>query len=263
MSDGARFPAFDARSGTHRTTTGILGEAVRRLGRDLGLVAPFVAAGVVLSVVGRLRRVDAVPTRVSDGLGETTVRVQFSLYPTGSETTGLPLAALVDMKLPYLLWAVGLELLAFLAVGIAGWYTLARAFDAERTTGRLLTYLTFVAAVQATFRLLGAVDGLGLVTLVALVGLFAAFVRLFVAPALVVAGADVRTAVRRSSRLTAGEGVTVFGLVLAVGLSAWIIGSTPVVGTFVSSAVVAPVHAVSIAVFLDSFESVERSPRPR
>jgi hypothetical protein len=259
MSDDARFPAFDARSGMHRTTTGILREAIDRLGRDPELVVPFAVAGVVLSVVGRLRLTDAVPTRVSDGLGETMVRVQFSLYPTGSETTGLPVAALVNLKLPYFLWAVGVELVVFLAVGIAGWFTLARAFGAERTMERLLTYLGFVAVVQAAFRLLGAVDGLGFVTLVALVGLLAAFVRLFVAPALVVAGADIRTAVGRSSRLTAGEGVTVFGLVLAVGLSAWILGSIPVVGAFVSSAVVAPIHAVSIVVFLDSFDRLERS----
>ncbi|WP_227377306.1 hypothetical protein [Haladaptatus halobius] len=256
MSDDARFPAFDARSGMHRTTTGILREAIDRLGRDPELVVPFAVAGVVLSVVGRLRLTDAVPTRVSDGLGETMVRVQFSLYPTGSETTGLPVAALVNLKLPYFLWAVGLELVVFLAVGIAGWFTLARAFEAERTMERLLTYLGFVAVVQAAFRLLGAVDGLGFVTLV---GLLATFVRLFVAPALVVAGADIRTAVGRSSRLTAGEGVTVFGLVLAVGLSAWILGSIPVVGAFVSSAVVAPIHAVSIVVFLDSFDRLERS----
>ncbi|WP_458207824.1 hypothetical protein [Haladaptatus sp. NG-SE-30] len=256
MSDAARFSVDDPHAGAHRTTTGLLREAVGRLGRDPTLLVPFFVAGVVLGIVDWLRRIDPIPTTVSDSLRESGVTVTFLLYPTGTETTGLRLAALVDLKFRYLLWAVGLELLALLAVGIAGWLTFTRAMDAERTMdltrNGLASYLGFIVVIQSSFRLLGLFDGLGWVTLVVLVGLLAAFVRLFVAPALVATGVGIRTAVTRSARLTTGEGVTVFGLVLAIGFSAWILGSIPVVGAFVSALLVAPVHAISIVVFLES-----------
>ena len=228
--------------------TAVVSEAVARIRRDPALVAPFAVASAVLAGVDWLRLHDPVPTRLAEGLSSGTISVTFHVYPTAAGQSTLPLGALVDLKLPYLAWAVGLELIAVLTVGVAGWYTLARAANLE-LSGGLGTYLGFVVAVQAAFRVLGSFGELGLVVgLVLLLVVLSAMVRLFVAPLFVVAGDDLSTASRRSASATAGVGVMVGFLVVLYGLATWMLGSVPHVGILLSGTLVAPVHAVTIVV---------------
>ncbi|MFC4449893.1 hypothetical protein [Halorussus aquaticus] len=238
------------------SVSGVLGESVARVATDPRLALPFVVAGLVLTAVGRLRLRDPIPTTMPDLAGDMTVRIAFHLYPSGLRVTGTRPAALVDLEPGYLAWAVGSELAAFLAVGVAGWLTLSRAADAGwgvRSPGRpLVSYLGFVVAAKIFLRSLAVFDGLGLFAVVGLVVFAVVSVRLFAAPALVVTGRGLGAAVRESARRSVGEGATVFGLVVLFGLSAWLLGSVPVVGTFLSTAVVAPIHAVCAVVFVKS-----------
>lgn len=240
------------------TATGVLAESVRRLVRDPVMAVPFLAAGVVLSLVDWLRVRDPVPTTHVPQFGEVTVSVSFFVSPSGLRATGVRPAALVDLRPRYLVWTVGLELLALVAVAVAGWLTLSRAAGVGPSRNRLVTYLVFVVATRLLLGAFSAFDGLAWVTLLAFVALLVVFVRLFAAPALVVAGGPdgdglgIRAAAGRSSRLARGRGPPVFGLVLAVGLATWFLGSVPAAGALVSTAMVAPVHAVAVVVFVES-----------
>ena len=245
--------------GTNRpTVSGVVAESVARVWRDPMLVVPFAVASAVLAGIDWLRLHDPIPTRLVESLSSGTVSVTFHIYPTGAQQTGLPLGSLVDLKLPYLAWAVGLELAGLLAVGIAGWYTLARAANLKLSVGALGSYLGFVVAVQAAFRLLGLLDGLGpIIGLILIIAVVFAFVRLFVVPALLVAGEGLSAARRQSARLTSGVGMTVGLLVLLYGLSVWALGSVPLVGTLLSGTVVAPIHAVTIVVLFELLSADE------
>lgn len=248
MSDDS--PARHSAGRTDRpTATGVVSEAVARIRRDPALVVPFAVASAVLAGLDWLRLHDPVPTRLVEGLSSGTVSITFHVYPTAARQTALPLAALVDLKLPYLAWAVGLELLAVLAVGVAGWYTLARAANRGLSLGGLGTYLGLVVAVQAAFRVLGSLGDLGpVVGVVLLVVVLSAMVRLFVAPLFVVAGDDLSTASRRSASATTGMGFLVGFLVVLYGFATWALGSVPSVGVLLTGTLVAPVHAVTIVV---------------
>ena len=234
------------------TTTTIVSEAVARIRRDPTLAVPFAIASVVLTVVDWLRLQDPVPTRTVEGLSSGTVSVTFHVYPTAAQRTARSFGALVDLKLPYLAWAIGLELLAVLAVGIAGWYTLARVTGVDLSLRGLWSYLGFVVVVQAAFRLFGLFGDLGpFWGIVLLVVVLSAMVRLFVVPAFVAAGDNLSTAGRRSAAVTTGMGIFVGALVVVFGLATWLLGSVPLVGAFLSGTLVAPVHAVTIALLVE------------
>ncbi|NHN58410.1 MULTISPECIES: hypothetical protein [Halorussus] len=233
----------------------ILRESVARIAADPVLALPFVVAGLLLAAVDWLRLRDPVPTTTPPRMGDVTVHVAYQFYPAGVRGTGVRPAALVDLELPYLAWTVGAELAAFLAVALAGWVVLSRAADAERTPGSLARYLAFAVGAHVLLGLFALFDGLGWLALLALAAYLSAAVRLFAAPALVVAGRDLRTAIGESARRSRGEGATVVALVVLVGLAAWLLGSVPVVGAFLSTAVVAPVHAVAAVAFVESAEA--------
>lgn len=227
--------------------------ALSRIRRDPGLVVPFFFAGVVVTIVDYLRLRDPVPVRLGDDIREGSINVAYAIYPTGTRGSTTPLGAFVDLEPLYLFSTVVYELTAFFAVCVAGWLTLSWAMGERSTPSRLVGYLTFVALVQLGFRALGFVGvvAFGLFGLVLLVVALAFLVRLFFAPLFVVAGDDVRTAVRRSARFARGHGWTLFGLVVVLGLSAFALRSVPLVGPALSAAVVAPVHAVAMVVIAE------------
>ncbi|UPW00155.1 hypothetical protein M0R88_16780 [Halorussus gelatinilyticus] len=264
------------------SVSGVLRESVGRIVADPWLAVPFLVAGVVLTGVDWLRVHDPVPTTAPELVGDVTVGVAYRFYPTGLRAAGTRPAALVDLETGYLAWTLGLELAAFLAVGIAGWLTLSLAMDAGESGGhstsgdrsgsarfdsvgfdstrfssapfdsaRLGPYLGFVVVAHVLVGLFGLLDGLGWLAVVGLVVYAVAAVRLFAAPALVVGGSGVRGAMRRSRWRAVGEGATVFGLVVLFGLGAWLLGSVPVVGPAASTALVAPIHAVATVVFAE------------
>lgn len=253
--NSAPTPRDEARESVGRADPSAgLALAITRVRREPTLLVPFVVAGLVLAVVDPLRRRDPIPT-LGTGRGDgASISVEYVGYPTGVPETGRSLEALVDLKLPYLGWAVGLEIVALGAVTVAGTVTIARAlgvgdeWDWRAWAQRCLAYLGVVVLFDAVRRALGAVGGVGTVLGVVLaVPLFAAFVRLFLAPAFVVSGTGPIAALSRSARATRGIGWRLLALVVCFGLAAWLAGLVPAVGTILSTAVVGSVHAVTVA----------------
>lgn len=234
-------------------TPGVLRTTARRLREDPRLLLPFAVAGVFVALLDAARRRDPIPETTLPSLGETTVHVQYTPYPAGTAQTFRELGALVDLRLPYLLYAVGLELLAFCALAVAGWLVLARALDVDAEVGALARYAAFVLGLEVALRLFGAVLGHDVsLPLLLAIPAFAALaylaVRLFVVPAALIDGASFRRALASSDDATYGQRWSVLGVVLLVGVAAWLLGNVPAIGGFLAPAAVAPVHAVAIAV---------------
>ncbi|WP_440770548.1 hypothetical protein [Natronorubrum sp. DTA28] len=227
----------------------VLSAAVDRLRRNPSLLVPFAVAGIVLSVVDALRRRDPIPTLEYAGLDEATVYVEFPGYPTGVGQTTLPLESLVGLEAPYFAWGFGLYVLSVLAVSLAGVVTVTRLLDGEAQFGPLPSYLGLVVGIDLAHRLLGSIGFLqemGLLGLVPLAALFAVVVWLFPVPGLVAAGVSPWTAIRHAGAWTRGVRWSVLGLILVLGIGTWLLTSVPVIGAFLGSALVAPVHAVAI-----------------
>ena len=269
MTDGSFEPAETEDREGRLTTSSVFDRAVARVRVNPSLLLPFVLAGIVLTVLDRLRLRDPVPTveRAPIGIDEITVQFGYVGYPTGVPGTSRRLDAVVDLEVPYLLWAVGLEVVALVAVAAAGWYTIARAADAEPTAKGFGSYLGLIVLFTVALWALGSIGDvapLGPFGLVVALGLLVVvllvFIRLFLAPALAALGEPLRSAIGRSYRLTGGHELALAGLVVTYGLLAWLIGAVPYVGAFTSTVTVAVIHAVSTVIALESITADEPSP---
>ena len=241
------------------TVLAVLRATVDRLRANRRLAAPFVLAGIVMAAVDVARRGDPIPASraASDGF---SVEIAFYLYPTGVADTARSLGAIVDLLPRYLLWAVGLELAALLAVGVAGWVVISRGLDqslawraAARYVGLLVVPLWLVrlaGGAEIEFTNGGLIFGIPLLVVWALV-----LVRLFLLPVCLVDGQGVIEAIRESVRLSRGIGWTVFGLIVLIGLGVSVVGSIPTVGGLVSTALIAPLHAVAAVVVYETRRS--------
>lgn len=233
-----------------------LSVALSRLRDDPVLFVPFLLMGIVLTVVDLLHRRDPIPALKRTGLGADgiNIQVEFAGYPTGIGRTLRPLESLIGLEPIYLGWGLALYVLPLVAVTVAGAVTMARAMDRPVRFEAVASLFGFVVTLDLLQRLLGSIavlQEMGLWGFVPLAIYFALFVRLFLVPGLLVAGRPLRTALRESGRFADGRGWSLFALVLAIGLAAWLLSLLPVVGPVLSSALVAPVHAVAIAVGLE------------
>ncbi|OAQ52342.1 hypothetical protein HTG_12020 [Natrinema mahii] len=248
-TDGAA-PETDT-DDTDTPPTGIA-DVIPRLRRDPALLVPFTAAGLVLALLDRLRRWDPIPALVTGD--DVSIGIEYAGYPTGVSNTIRPLEVLVDLKLPYLVWAVGLEALALAVVAAAGTVTIARTlavgdgWDWPRWGRRWLAYLGLIVLFDAVGRAVGSLGDVGLVVgAVLAVPLSAVFVRFFLAPAFVVTGSGPVAALARSARATRGIGWQLLALVVGFGLAAWLLGRVPYVGTALSTTLVGSILAVTMA----------------
>jgi len=250
--------------GTHRDRSGLatdsLGRAVGRLVREPTLLLPFAALAVVLTGVDVLRRRDPIPTITWESVTPGTINVDYALYPTPQSQTVRPLQALVDLNVPYLLWAVGLELLALGAIVLASVIVINQALadariDLPPVRDRFASYLGFVVAVDLLGRFVGGFGvfqgmplliGVPILIVAAVVG-----VRLFLTPVLLVAGRSLPVAVRESTQRSFGHGWSFFGLILLFGLGTWVLASVPIVGTLLTGLLIAPLQAVTLVVVFD------------
>ncbi|SFR96595.1 hypothetical protein SAMN05216559_1654 [Halomicrobium zhouii] len=230
----------------------VLGAVWARVRRDPPLLIPFAVTGVLLALADGIRTRDPIPTEPTAALDQT-VSVQFSLYPSGTARTARGVGALVDLETPYLLWGVGIELAVPLAVGVAGWLTITRVLDGQRRPDALARYLCLLVALSLVPRLLGSPTAdVGLsVGLVALLAVSFVSVRLFLVPAFLATGQGFGAAIRNSASRSRGQGWTLLGLVLVLGIGSWGLATVPIAGAFLSTAIVAPGHAVAMAVVLD------------
>ncbi|ELZ01546.1 hypothetical protein C482_07219 [Natrialba chahannaoensis JCM 10990] len=238
-----------------------LSTAIARLGRNPLLLAPFALAGFVLAVIDTMRRHDPIPVLEYGGLDRATIHLEYAGYPTATGQTTLPLESLVGIELPYLVWGGGLYVLSLLAVSAAGVLTFTALLDDEAHLGPLPSYFGLVVGFDLGYRLLSSVEflqNLGLLGIVPLVLILFVLVLLFPAPGLVAAGASPWTAVRRSEDVVRGERWTVLGLVLLLGICAWVLASVPVVGPFLTGALIAPLHAALIVSLFEYRRAGER-----
>ncbi|MCU4802598.1 hypothetical protein OB920_19725 [Halobacteria archaeon HArc-gm2] len=245
-----RRPADSRRTPTDTRT--VLGAVWARVRRDPPLLIPFAVTGLILALADVLRTRDPIPIEPTAALDQT-VTVQFSLYPSGTARTARGVGALVDLETPYLLRGVGIELAVPLAVGVAGWLTITRVLDGQRRLDALARYLCLPVVLSVAPRLLGSptVDvGLS-VGLVVLLAVSFVSVRLFLVPAFLATGLGFGAAIRNSASRSRGQGWTLFGLILVLGIGSWALATVPIAGAFLSTAIVAPVHAVAMAVVLD------------
>lgn len=268
VANSPRNSGSDPTSGDidQRATTGGIGPAsplsaaMTRIRRNPSLLLPFLVAGVLLAIVDRVRRRDPLPTLPAENGHGFTVSVDFTGYPTGAPATVRSLESLVDLRLPYLAWGIGLEAFALAVVAVAGVITIARALEAghgfadegfrSRSVRRTLAYLGLVALFDVVVRVFGSFGDVGLLFGIPLLVLFfVAMVRLFAAPAFVVTGAGPIAALRRSVRATRGMGWSLLPVVVVISLVTWLLTLVPLpyAGTVLSSALVAPIHAVAVA----------------
>lgn len=229
--------------------------AIGTIRRDLVLLVPFALVGLALAALDWLRRADPLPTPehvVFDG-SHLDLHVAYVVYPTGVSQTTVPLESLVDLH-PHLLgWGLASYVLPLLAVVVAGVVTMARAMGREPRLGMVGSLFGLAIAIDLTNRLLESIDalqGMGLWGLPLLALLFFVGIRLFAVPGLLVAGRGLPAAIVESNRRTAGRGWQLAALVLAFGLGAWLLADVSSVGALLSTAIVGPVHAVTIVAVL-------------
>ncbi|EMA43666.1 hypothetical protein [Halobiforma nitratireducens] len=236
--------------------------------RDPLLLVPYLAVGLLFATLDWMRRRDPLPTLEFEPLrvdGGISISVEFVGYPTGIPHTSALLESFVGLRFGYLAWGIVSYLLPLLAVAVASAYVLHRAIGAELLNlgsgmgtwvGSILPLFGFVLAMDLFQRLLGSIallQDMGLLGLVPLALYFLVMIRLFVVPGLLVLGYAPREALRVSNRLTRGRGWLLFGVVLVLGLAAWLLASVPLpsAGPVLSTTLVAPVHALAIVVVLE------------
>jgi len=235
-----------------------LASALARLRARPNLVVPFLLVGLVLSAIDWLRLRDPIPTierGVPWGNGlSIDIELEYVGFPTGVPQTMTPLESLVDLHPEYLVWGFGLYLGSLVAITLAGAVTMGWLMDRAVRPSALGSLFGFVLAVDLIQRWFGSIDalqGMGLYGIVIIAFYLFVMVRLFAVPGLLVAGRRLWPAVQESDRLTRGRGWSLAGLIVTIGLSAWLLASVPVVGTLLSTALVAPIHAAAIVSLLE------------
>ncbi|SDR02945.1 hypothetical protein SAMN05216278_3340 [Halopelagius longus] len=231
----------------------VLKRALTRLQRDPLLGLPFVIAGVVIALADAIRAWDPIPVTTPEWVGKA-LSVQYSFFPSGPARTVRTLSAVVDLRTPYALGAVTLEVAVFFVVGLAGWVTITRALDTDRHLGSLVRYLGVFGSTGVIPVLLGptsvSLDSLPL-TLLGLVIVSVVSVRFFLFSGFVGRGDRVAVALKRSVCASKGAFWPLLSLVVIFGVGYWVLAQVPLVGGFLSTGIVAPLHSVALAVLLE------------
>lgn len=235
----------------------LLAGARRRVRANPSVVAALLAAGIIVAGVDWLCLHDPVPTIGFNGIQEGNIAISFGIVITVLSRATTPLSALVGLKLGWLAWVVGLGLLEFVAVVGAGAYALARLLNTQLTIAAILRYAGVVALLQLT-PMIHFEGGAILLAVVFVPLAIILLVRLFPFPGLLVAGYPVGAALRQSWHRARGNGWSLFGIVLVVGLLNHLLASVPVVGS-IGSAFVGVLHAGTVAAFLHQDENQRES----
>lgn len=247
-----------ASESTTGTDFGSITRRVRsRIVGDPLLCVPFFLAGIALTIIDELRRHDPIPVSQLLRIQRLGFSVDVVLIPSGSRAMRRTLGGLLDLHPRLLVWALGLEVVGFGIVVLAGYVTIARALDRGWSARSAGTYLFYVGLWTGLFWLLGPLYiplPLPLVPLwLPLVALWLlALVHLFAVPAAIVNGAGLLEAARRSHEIARDREWTLLALVAFFGALVWLIGLLPVGSTPVSFTVVGAFHAVAVAVVFET-----------
>jgi hypothetical protein len=212
-----------------------------------------VIAGLVVALADAIRAWDPLPVTTPEWT-EKSLSIQYSFFPSGPARTIRELGAFVDLRTLYALGALTLECVVFVGVGFAGWITITRALDDERRLGALGRYLGVFGPIGSLPVLIGprsvTLDSLPLALLgVVVVSLVS--VRFFFLPGFLARGDRVTAALKHSVRASKGAFWPLLSLVIVFGLGYWALAMVPLAGGFLSTAIIAPLHSITLAVLLD------------
>jgi hypothetical protein len=235
-------------SSSFSTTTLFIG-AFRRIRAHPRIILALLIAGSVVTGVDWLRLHDPIPSIGYRGIQEGRISVLFGVVVTVFSRATVPLSALVGLKPQWFGWAIGLELLGFVAVAGAGVYALSRLLQVPLTTAATLRYAGVVVFLQVGPGNIQFQGGGMLLAVPLLIFFLFLFVRLFALPGLLVAGYSIISALRQSWRRTKGHGRSLFAVIILLGILNHLLLSVPVVGPL-GSAAVAVLHTGTVAAFL-------------
>ncbi|WP_135825782.1 hypothetical protein [Halorussus ruber] len=228
------------------STTGLLADARDRLAANPAASVALLLAGALVAGADWYLLRSPVPTAGYEGIQDGRVTVAFEFVVSVVSRATVPPSALLHLKSRWLATAVGLELVAFLAVVAASAFALSRLLETRLTLPALARY-GLVAALLGVG--VGRVDfegGAVLIGIPLIVAFLVVTVRLVPFPGRLVLGESVGTALRRSWTETRGHGWSLFGVVLVVGLANHLLASAPLAGP-VGSGAMAAVHAGVVA----------------
>jgi hypothetical protein len=244
--------------------TGLLAVALTVLRHRPSLAVPFCLVGLLAAVGDARRLADSVPTvpQTTAQRGLTHVVLQPTPAPVGAVGTRIP--AVLGLRAEPFVGVLAADGLPALAAAVATVLVVARCPGTptdDRSFRRSLgvcvpALLVYQLAAFVAFQVLARLWPAGLLSIPAVIVVLYAVVRLWLVPATVVTVGP-RGAVGRSLALTRGDGWTLFGLVVLVGLGANLLVSVPVflpvdvplpVGTALATAVLGSVHAVLLGV---------------
>lgn len=231
------------------STVALVTGAYYRLRTTPHVVITMVLAGLVVAGIDWLRLHDPIPTSGYVGIQDGQLAVLLSLPVMVFSRTSVSLSAFVGLKPQWLAWAIGLELLAFIVVVGASAYVLARLLQRPLTTAAVMRYAALVGLFQFGPRIHLENAGLLVGVPIFIIWVFV-LVRLFTLPGLLIAEKPVRAALRDSWHHTTGHGWSLVALIGLLGLLSHLGMSIPLVGPL-GSALIASLHAGTIAVFLD------------
>ncbi|WP_248906490.1 hypothetical protein [Halocatena marina] len=241
---------------TPRSAFILVSEAVRRLRTNPSVVFAMLAAGVVVAGVDWLRLHDPVPTTGFVGIQDGRFVVSFDVVITVLSQTTVPLSSLIELKLPWLVWSVGIDLLGLAVVVGAGAYALARLLDVPLTASATLQYAVAVFFLEGIIGQFQFENVTIVVAIPLVVVVFFLAVRLFAVPGLLIADFG-SSAFRQSWERTRGNGWSLFYLVLLIGGANHLLASVPLFGP-IGSALVGALHAGTVASFLEQRRMMNR-----
>ena len=265
----------DTREVSRTDFTCLLVDSGRLLWDRPALALPFLIAAAAAAVGDLLRLTDSVPTIAQTSAQRGLTHLVLHATPSVTSAVGTRPAALLGLKSGPLLGVILTEgfpsvLTAIATVLTIVWVIPSRAASTP-TRGKLLfralRLLGYELAVLTVFFVLGMTAGsLGLLTLVLIIGLLVATVRLFVVPASIARGRGLREAISTSLALTRGHGWTLFGLIVVLGVTANVLVSVPVlvgglgaselplpIGTAVATGCVGTLHALLVGLAANRF----------
>ncbi len=230
--------------------------ALTRLRSIPSAALALVIAGVIISGIDWLQLHDPIPTVGFSGVQEGDFSISYGIVITILSRANVPLSALVDLKTQWLAWAIGLEALGLLVIIGAGAFALARLLNVPLTSTAVIRYAVVVTLFQVATGDIQFEGGSAVLFVPVAILLFVLAVHLFPLPGLLIAGYPIRSALRQSWDLVAGNGWTLFGVIVVVGGLNHLLASIPIIGAM-GSALAGVLHAGTVAVFLREMDLTE------
>lgn len=241
-------PAVDRDDRQPLTGTGLLREGLGGVRRRPSVLLAMVLAGLTVAVVDWVRLADPVPVAAFEGVTAGRVTVHYGVMVSVPAGVSTPLSALAGLKPGWLAWVAALELFRAAALAGAGVYAFAALLDVAPTRAATARYGLVFGAFASLRAVVPTADVPVLVGVPFVALYFYVVVHLVAVPALLVEGASIPAAFRRSWRPATGRGWALAGVVVVLGLATFLAASAPAGGPLLAS-LVAAVQVGAVAAF--------------